>query len=96
VPSYPIKVRFTDLDDNRYTVFVKEPFAKCTGALANCPDNREQIVDKTQCRVLKPNGDKHPKSDTWCNAVNPYQKRENDQAVVKSDLIYQDPVNYLP
>ncbi len=100
VPSYPIKVRFTDLDDNRYTVVVKKSFPKCTSALATCQTdiqtNRDQIVDKGQCSVLKPNGEKHPKSDTWCGAFTPYQHRENDQAVVKNDLIYQDPVNYLP
>lgn len=96
VPSYPIKVRFTDMEDNIYTVQVREKFAKCTGALAACPSNRDTIVDKAACSVMTPQGQKHPKSDTWCGAVNPNQQRENEQAVIKNYLSYQEPVKYLP
>ena len=96
VPSYPIKVRFTDMEDNIYTVLVKEKFAKCTGALNTCPSNRDTIVDKAACSVMTPQGQKHPKSDTWCSAVNPNQQRENEQAVIKNYLSYQEPVKYLP
>jgi len=96
VPSYPLKVRFTDRDDNVYTVLVNEKFAKCTGALKDCPTNRDRIVDKSACSVVTPKGAKHPKSDTWCVGANPNQQRENDQAVVKNHLSYPVPVNYLP
>ena len=96
VPSYPVKVRFTDTEDNVYTVLVKEKFAKCTGALSGCPSNKASIVDKAACSVVTPQGAKHPKSDTWCVNANPNQARDNDQAVVKNHLSYPDPVKYLP
>ena len=96
VPSYPIKVRFTDMENNIYTVLVKEKFAKCTGPTAACPTNRDHIVDKAACSVITPQGDKHAKSDAWCNGVNPNQQRENEQAVIKNHLSYQEPVQYLP
>ncbi|MCK9506849.1 MAG: hypothetical protein M0Q54_00280 [Pigmentiphaga sp.] len=95
VASYPLKVRFTDMEDNIYTVLVREKFAKCTGALASCPSNRDRIVDKTACSVVTPKGAKHPQSDNWCSNANPNQARENDQAVVKNHLSYPVPVRYL-
>ena len=96
VASYPLKVRFTDMDDNVYTVFVREKFAKCTGPLSACPANRAQIVDKAACSVITPQGTKHPQSDTWCDNANPNQARDNDQAVVKNHLSYPKPVKWLP
>ena len=96
VPSYPLKVRFTDVKDNVYTMLVKEKFAKCTGALSACPANRASIVDKSACSVITAQGAKHPKSDIWCNGADPNQSRENDQAVVKNHLSYPVPVDYLP
>jgi hypothetical protein len=95
VASYPLKVRFTDMQDNVYTVFVREKFAKCTGELKDCPSNRAQIVDKAACSVITPQGAKHPQSDKWCDGANPNQARENDQAVVKNHLSYPVPVDYL-
>ena len=99
VPSYPIKMRFTDMDDNIYTVLVKEKFAKCTGDTSACPTNKLTIVDKNnpnECSVVTPQGQIHPKSKTWCEGANPNQQRENDQAVIKNHLSYPDPVKYLP
>lgn len=96
VPSYPAKVRFTDAEDNVYTVLVKEKFAKCTGELKDCPSNRASITDNSACSVITPQGDKHPKSDTWCANANPNQARDHDQAVVKNHLSYPSPVKYLP
>ena len=96
VASYPLKVRFTDMEDNVYTVFVREKFAKCTGPLSACPANRAQIVDKVACSVITPQGAKHPQSDTWCDNANPNQARDNDQAVVKNHLSYPKPVKWLP
>ena len=96
MPSYPMKVRFTDAQDNVYTLLVKEKFAACTGALANCPPNRASIVDSSACSVMTPRGDKHPKSDTWCVGANPNQSRENDEAAIKNHLSFPVPVQYLP
>ena len=96
LPSYPMKVRFTDAQDNVYTLLVKEKFAACTGALANCPPNRASIVDSSACSVMTPQGDKHPKSDTWCVGANPNQSRENDEAAIKNHLSFPVPVQYLP
>ena len=96
VASYPLKVRFTDMEDNVYTVLVREKFAKCTGPLSACPSNRAQIVDKAACSVITPQGTKHPQSDTWCANANPNQARDNEQAVVKNHLSYPKPVKWLP
>ena len=96
MPSYPIKVRFTDAQDNVYTLLVKEKFAACTGALTSCPPNRASIVDQSACSVVTPEGTKHPKSDTWCVGANPNQSRENDEAAIKNHLSYPVPVQYLP
>lgn len=96
VASYPLKVRFTDMEDNVYTLLVKEKFAKCTGALSACPSNKAQIVDKAACSVITPQGAKHPQSDNWCLNANPNQARENDQAVVKNHLSYPKPVKWMP
>lgn len=95
VPSYPVKVRFTDVDDNVYTVLVKEKFGKCTGTLKDCPPNKATIVDKAACSVVTAQGEEHPKSKTWCVNANPNQARENDQAVIKNHLSFPDPVKYL-
>lgn len=96
MPSYPMKVRFTDMEDNVYTVLVREKFAKCTGELKDCPSNKATITDNGACSVVTPQGAKHPKSDSWCGAVVPNQQRDNAQAVVKNYLSYQEPVKYLP
>jgi len=88
MPSYPMKVRFTDAQDNVYTLLVKEKFATCTGPLPDCPSNA--------CSVMTPEGAKHPKSDTWCVGANPNQSRENDEAAIKNHLSFPVPVQYLP
>ncbi len=96
MPSYPMKVRFTDAQDNVYTLLIKEKFAACTGALANCPSNKAAIVDKSACSVITPQGQKHANSERWCNGANPNQSRENDEAAIKNHLSYPVPVKYLP
>ena len=96
VPSYPMKVRFTDAQDNVYTLLVKEKFAACTGALANCPSNRAAIVDNGACSVVTAQGQKHANSDRWCHGANPNQGRDNGEAVVKNYLSYPVPVQYMP
>ena len=97
MPSYPMKVRFTDMQDNVYTFLVKEKFAVCTGPLADCPPNKATIVDKGSCSVVTPQGARHPKSDTWCVGANPNQSREKDEeATIKNHLSFPVPVQYLP
>lgn len=96
VPSYPLKVRFTDMEDNVYTVLVKEKFAPCTDTLTSCPPNRERLVDNGACSVMTPQGLPHPKSRQWCENPNPNQGRDHNEAVIKNYLSYQEPVRYLP
>lgn len=96
VPKYPIKVRFTDMEDNVYTVVVKEKFATCVGKLADCPSNRAEIVEKGACSVFTPAGVKHAKSDMWCVSANPNQGRDHDESVIKNFLSFAVPVRYLP
>lgn len=99
MPSYPMKVRFTDAQDNVYTLLVKEKFAACSGSgipsQSGCPSNRERIVDKSACSVVTAKGDKHPKSDQWCNGADPNQGRDKGEAVIKNYLSYPVPVQYL-
>lgn len=96
VPSYPIKVRFTDMQDNVYTVLVKGKFPKCSGTQPTCLPDKNSIVDISACSVIAADGNKHPKSETWCANALPNQQRENDQAVIKNHLSYPAPVQYLP
>lgn len=95
MPSYPMKIRFTDMEDNVYTVPVKEKFGACTGPLNTCPPNKDRIVDKAACSVVTPSGAKHPKSDRWCANANPNQGRDVDEAVIKNFLSFPVPVQYL-
>ena len=96
VPSYPIKVRFTDLNDNVYTVVVNTKFAACTDDMniAHCPSNRTAIVDKASCRVVDSSGKTHPRSADWCKNANPNQQREKQ--LTKNFLSYPAPVDLMP
>ncbi|WP_353194352.1 hypothetical protein [Pusillimonas noertemannii] len=96
VASYPIQVRFTDLDDNVYSLRVNTKFAPCPEDMAEsqCPINRTGLVDKTNCVVTDSSGAKHPKSDNWCGGADPNQKREKQ--LTKNYLSFPDPVNFLP
>ncbi|HAT1597009.1 TPA: hypothetical protein I8Y58_002245, partial [Legionella pneumophila] len=76
VSTYPIKVRFTDLNDNEYEFIVNEKFDPCTGEPSQCPANKAEIVNKQSCIVTNSKGDKHPKSDDWCQNANPNQQNE--------------------
>ncbi|MDX3894731.1 hypothetical protein [Pusillimonas sp.] len=96
VASYPIQLRFTDLDDNVYSLRVNTKFAPCPEDMAEsqCPTNRTGLVDKTSCLVTDSSGTKHPKSDAWCEGADPNQKREKQ--LTKNYLSFPDPVNFLP
>lgn len=95
VAAYPVKVRFTDLNDNVYTIPVNVEFAPCTDDLdpSQCPTNRAQIVDKPSCSVVDAKGQTHPKSSDWCQNANPNQQREKQ--LTKNYLSYPQPVDYM-
>ncbi len=108
VAAYPVKVRFTDVDDNTYAFVVKEPFAHCpldADVLTQCPTNWSNILDKTNdpsmCQVTNSRGEKHPKSDAWCQTGNPNQSREmatgvgvKDAGVTKNHISFFIPVDF--
>jgi hypothetical protein len=95
VAAYPIKVRFTDLNDNEYTFVVNEKFAACTEGMdpSQCPTNRASIINKQTCIVTNSKGEKHPKSDNWCQNANPNQQREKQ--LTKNYLSFPQPVDYM-
>ena len=95
VASYPIRVRFTDLDDNVYSIRVNSKFAACPADVdpSQCPLNRATIVDKSSCLVTDSQGAKHPKSDDWCQNANPNQQREKQ--LTKNYLSFPQPVGFI-
>lgn len=95
VSAYPARVRFTDLRDNQYTFVVGEKFATCAVGTdpSLCPTNRAQIFDRQNCTVTTSRGDKHPKSDDWCQNANPNQQR--DGQLTKNYLSFPPPVDYM-
>ncbi|KTD59924.1 hypothetical protein [Legionella shakespearei] len=95
VASYPIKVSFTDLDDNIYTFVVREQFKACgdNAEPAECPANKLDIVVKGSCLVTDKNGQKHPKSDNWCANANPNQQKEKQ--VTKNFISFPKPVDFM-
>lgn len=96
VPSYPIKVRFTDLNDNVYTFVVNSKFAPCeeNQDTSRCPTNKQDIINKQTCLVTKSNGETHPKSSEWCQNANPNQQKEKQ--LTKNFLSFPAPVDYMP
>ena len=98
VASYPVRVRFTDLNDWVYSFVVKEKFAACPVSLnaSECPTNRARIFDKqdlASCTVTDSKGVKHPKSDDWCVNANPNQQREKQ--LTKNYLSFPQPVDFM-
>lgn len=107
VAAYPVKVRFTDVDDNTYAFVVKEQFAHCPldADVSTCPTNRLNILDKTDdpsmCLVTNSKGEKHRNSDAWCRSGNPNQSREmatgvgvKDAGVTKNHISFFIPVDF--
>ncbi|MFT0534372.1 hypothetical protein ACMHYJ_16300 [Castellaniella hirudinis] len=94
VSAYPIRVRFTDMEDNQYSIKVNTRFSPCTEDMdiKQCPANGLGIVDKTACLVTTPTGEKHPNSDDWCVNANPNQQREKQ--LTKNYLSYPKPVGF--
>lgn len=98
VPSYPVKVRFTDMKDNVYTLQVVEKFAACAAgaAPAQCPSNKAAIKAGVSCSVVRNDGTTHPKSGTWCDGADPNQNSDpKDPQVTKNYLNFPVPVDYL-
>ena len=95
VPSYPIKVRFTDMNDNMYSIVVNEEFAACPEGMdsANCPTNKASIKNNMACSVTKKDGSVHPKSGDWCVNANPNQQREKQ--LTKNYLSFPVPVDFM-
>lgn len=81
-PNYPIRVLFTDVDDNLYNIVVQEQFEQCPDDrdIASCPTNKAAIIDKNDplsCSVTDSKGQPHRESKAWCGPVNANQSREN-------------------
>jgi hypothetical protein len=97
VPSYPMRVRFTDMNDNVYNVLVKEKFEACPAdkdVLTQCPTNKARIVDVASCSVVNSRGEKHLNSDRWCLGANPNQNR--DEQLTKNFISYPAPADLMP
>ena len=98
VAAFPVKVRFTDVNDRVYSFVVREKFAVCPVSVnaSACPTNRARIFDhedKASCIVTDNKGVKHPKSDTWCVGANPNQQREKQ--LTKNYLSFPQPVDFM-
>lgn len=95
VTSYPIKVRFTDLNDNVYSFIVNTKFAPCKDDTntSECPTNKSEIVNKQSCEVTDSKGIKHSKSDEWCQNANPNQQKEKQ--LTKNFISFPQPVDYM-
>jgi hypothetical protein len=95
VPSYPIRVRFTDLDDNVYVLRVEAKFVTCpTGTDPKlCPSNRNELVNASTCSVTDKAGKTHARSEDWCRGADPNQQAEKQ--LTKNYLSFPSPVNYM-
>lgn len=97
VESYPIRVNFTDLNDNVYSVLVDEQFAPCPPGTdaTGCPTNKAKIVRQSACIVTAGYlGPKHENSDRWCQSADPNQQKEKQ--LTKNYLSFAVPVDFLP
>jgi hypothetical protein len=95
VAAYPIKVRFTDLNDNVYTFVINTKFTPCSDEMdpLQCPTNKAEIVNKQSCIVTNSKGDKHPKSNDWCQNANPNQQKEKQ--LTKNYISFPQPVDFM-
>ena len=97
VESYPVKVRFTDLNDNLYTFVIKAQFPECKAR--ECLPDKALVIDQADCRVVDGSGALHPKSSSWCGSAYPYQSRDpqaKDAQTTKNFLQSGVPVDYQP
>lgn len=100
VPSYPIKVRFTDEKDNVYTLVVNKEYPVCTDPVQCLKNDGEKkaIYDKALCSVVDKRGQAHSRSSAWCVGGDPNQHKDqaNDPQLTKNFLNFPVPVDYLP
>jgi hypothetical protein len=103
--TYPVRIRFTDLNDNIYTFLMSGPFVDCAAgsALDACPANKAAIQtalkDPTNCIVTNSQGAKVAKSDQWCSTANPNQVTDpnsKDPQTTKNYMSFGVVVNALP
>ena len=95
VSGYPIKVRFTDTQDNLYTFNVNAQFVRnCANGIcpSGPPANAAQVFDPASCSITTPSGQKHPQSDGWCHPT-PYQQPAKAEQVTQFALLFNPPVD---
>ena len=94
VPAYPVTVRFSDMNDNAYSVKVQSnvqsQFDACPGDKSACI---AAIKQSTVCSVTRKDGTPHPKSSQWCDGINPNQAVEKQ--VTQNYLSYSVTADYL-
>ena len=99
VPSYPIRVRFTDAKDNVYALVVSKPYPVCADLTQCLKDEaaRKAVYDPALCSVVDKQGQAHPKSATWCASGDPNQQKGDqptDEQLTKNFLNFMVPVDY--
>jgi hypothetical protein len=99
VPGYPIRVRFTDLNDNEYAFVIKDKFAAtgtCPEGTSCPPDNTAALKADFDCSVLTKAGMQHAKSKNWCDTFNPNQSRKDNQPqTIQNTASFYIPVDQL-
>ncbi len=94
---YPIKVRFTDFNDNVYTLGVKDEFTVCPSntPLSQCPTNVAEMkaYNATTCHVTDSAGKIHRASKRWCESINPNQQKEKQ--LTFNYLSFGQPVDFM-
>lgn len=94
---YPIKLRFTDFNDNVYTLGVKDQFAVCPSntPLSQCPTNVAEMraYNATTCQVNDSAGKIHRASKRWCESINPNQQKEKQ--LTFNYLSFGQPVDFM-
>ena len=99
VPSYPIKVRFTDAKDNLYTLVVNKQYPVCDDPTQCLKDDaaKKAIYDPALCSVVDKQGQAHPASATWCSSGDPNQQKGDkptDEQLTKNFLNFKAPIDY--
>jgi hypothetical protein len=78
VPSYPIRIRFTDAKDNVYSLVVSKQYPVCADPTQCLKDEavRKSVYDPALCSVVDKQGQAHPESSTWCASGDPNQDKQ--------------------
>ena len=96
VPSYPVQVHFTDLDDNLYTFVINKPFPACkdTSCIPMKDTDVADLRKGLECKVLDRNKVEAAKGKTWCDGFDPNQSRPEE--LTKNFASFPSPVRFLP